>query len=340
VANPVETSTEFNPDTVDNIGQVRDWAKGLKKDVDSYKPAHQFVSESFGSLDNAKFAADFYGSFAGSEFDPDAFYKVLEQLSPQRSKQFIEKFAATQAGELTNKEIEKLFGGKVTQEEIRLFKQFRENGYGLGDGDDIPDALKLDADGNPRSDEEIAFYRNLQKQIKASAAEKAEASTREQEESQAAEAARVAQQVDEFATARLRVLDSEFKTLGLADSETDTADIRAEKSFLREFIINGVTGAFIKDPDGAKDYNSAVEHIKRNEGLLARRYEARIEDQLLKIMRDDKVGRLLKSIATPPAPHEEIPAIPTTGASNTDTINANSGESVYARLVKEGKIQP
>lgn len=337
-ATTADNSAEFNPDTADNVSQVRDWGKGWKKSADSYKPSHDFVTTSFGNLENAKLAADFYGNFAGQEFDPDAFHKVLEQLSPQRSQQFLEKFAATQAQDLTKKEIEKLFGGKVSPEEVRLFKQFRENGYGLGEGDDIPEALKLNSDGTPKSDEEITFLRNLQKQITESNRTKAEEQNKEVADREAAEAARVATAIQEFADGRLKILDSEFKALGLADADNDTADIRTEKSFLRQFVINGVTGAFVNDPEGSKDYNSAVEHIKRNESLLARRYETRIEDQLLKIMRSDAVGKLLKSIATPATPPDEKPDISTTGSSNTEQ-GKETGD-LYSKLVAAGKIQP
>lgn len=333
------TASEFNPDTADNLTAIRDWGKGLKKDLDSVKPAHEFVTSSFGNLENAKLAAEFYGSFAGEQFDPDSFSKFLEQLSPQRSRQLFDKYATGQLAELTQKEVEKIFGGKPSADEIRLFKEFKDNGYGLGKGDDIPEALKFNADGTPKPDEEIAFLRNLQKQVTQSNQTKAAEQAEQEAKEEAARKAAISEAIGSFANDRLKILDSEFKTLGLSDDVSDTADQRAEKQFLRQFLINGISSMYLADESGANDYNAAVKHISNGEGLLARRYEAKIEEGLLKIMRNDYVGRLLKSIATPDPEGDERPEIPNSGGPAADTSNTQ-GDDLFSRLVREGKIKP
>jgi hypothetical protein len=336
---------ELNLETADNLTQIRDYAKGLKKDVTTYKASHEFVSSSFGDVENAKIAHSVYQGFAGEEFKPEEFYKVLEQLSPSRARQLVEAHAAKQAQELSQKEVEKLFGGKVSPEEVKLFKQFKESGYGLGEGEDLPDALKFNADGTPKTDEEIAFFKSLQQQVKDTKStlktqEQLEAETKEQKKQEA-----IQERITTFSNDRLKVLDSEFATLGLAPLPADTAEVRQEKEFARQFLVNGISGMFLADQGGANDYNAAMAHIRNEESLLARRYEPNIEAKLLEIFRSKTVSKMLENLTNPDSQPEVRPEISNTGASTTDNATKPTGKpetanELYARLVREGKIKP
>lgn len=334
-------TNEFDVDKVDNLSQIRTYAKGLKADIDKYKPASEFISSKFGSEANAQLAADFYGGFAGDEFDPDKFLEVIGQLSPSRAKQLTEKLSKAEASQLANAEVESLFGGKVSKEEIALYKKWKESGYNLGEGEDIPEALKVDAEGNPKSPEEIQFLRDLQRQIKETNQRDRDKETSEAQQVEFDRQTKVNDEINSFSTDRLNVLDSELDAHGLKYTETDSADERAEKDFIKAFIMDGIAGAFMKNVEASKDYNSAVKHIQDGEALLARRYEPRIEAKLLEIARSKGVGRLLKSLVSAAPDPEVTPEINTTGSSTQDSKPTGriSADDIAKDLVSRGLLK-
>ena len=118
-----ETPQEFDIEKADNVTQIREYAKGLKTDLDTYKTTHKFVEDSFGDIENAKLAQDVYSKFTSAEFNPDEFVKAIEGLSPTRAKALVEKLAEQQSGTLVQKRLGEMFGGEVNQDEIKLFKQ-------------------------------------------------------------------------------------------------------------------------------------------------------------------------------------------------------------------------
>jgi hypothetical protein len=333
----------FDYEKSDNVAKIREYAKGLKGDLDTYKATHTAVEEKFGDVRNLDVAQSVYSGFAGTEFDPDNFAKTLEQLSPARAKQLFEKVAAAKTPELVQAEVEKVFGGKVTPEEIRLFKQFKDSGFGLGEGTDIPEALKLNPDGTPKSDEEIAFLRELQRTV-----QETKNTLTENKTSEEAEAKRVAEEtvqanIGKFSNDRVKILDKEFEGLGLDPSATDTTDARQEKEIIRQVLINGVSGLFLADVEASKDYNAAIEHIANGEMLLARGYESRIEKKLVEIMRSKPIQRLVSSLTIPEEEKEVRPEISNSGASTGDTpaqTGRVSADDIFASLVKEGKVKP
>lgn len=335
------TDVVVDIDKSDDVAQLRGYAKGLDKDLKTYKPIYEKVTSLFGDDRSLELAHSVFSGFAGEKFDPDNFYKTLEQLSPQRSKQLFEKFAQSQASELAQKEVEKILGGKASPEEVKLFKQWKENGYGLGDGEDIPEALKFNADGTPKSDEEITFLRNLHNQIRESRTEKlTEKQLQEQKEAEEREA-KVVEDINTFSNERLSILQPELEPLGLKELPADTAEQRQEKQFLTQFIMDGVAAAFMKSKY-ANEYSSALQHIRDGEYLLARPYEARIEKGLIEIMRSKSLGRLLASLTTPVQEPEVRPEISSSGASPADDKTPQgrvTGDDIFKSLVAEGKIK-
>lgn len=344
VTDVTEPSTEVDIDKSDNVQQLRDYAKGLKTDLGKYKTTHEFVQTKFGDVKNAELASDIYASFAGDEFDPDKFLSVVTQLSPSRAKALTDKLTSTQTEALAKVQVEKMFGGKVTDSDVKLFKEWKETGYGLGDGEDIPEALKFNSDGTPKSDEEIEFLRNLQKQVKETQQFNQNKELTEKEALELETQENLKNQVNAFSSDRLKVLDSEFKVLGLADADGDTAEVRTEKDMLRDFLRDGIAGAFMKNPESSRDYVSAIEHIQKGEPLLARRYEASIETKLLGIMRSKPMERMLKFLTESQTPRleEERPEISTSGASTeggNKTEKPLTGDEMYDKLVREGKLK-
>lgn len=329
-------------DKTDNLSQLREYAKGLKTDLERYKPASELIESKFGSAGTAEVAANLYSGFAGDEFDPDKFLETINQLSPSRAKQLTDKLSAAQSEQLAQAQIEKLFGSKPTPEEISLFKKFKESGYGLGEGDDIPEALKFNADGTPKSDEEIQFLRDLQRNVKETKSAEAEKAKREADEAETARQTKIQEGINSFSTERLKVLDKEFSVLGLDYAEQDTAQDRADKDFIKSFIRNGIAGAFMEDPEGAAEYQKAIGHISAGEPLFATRSEPKIEAKLLEIFRSNAVGRMLKSLATNPAPPADIPEINEAGTATgkTETKGRVTGDDIFTDLVNRGLVKP
>lgn len=339
---PVEGSqSEFDFEKSDNLSQIREYAKGLKADLQKYKPSSEFIESSFGDLENAKLASSIYTGFAGDEFDPEKFLDVISQLSPSRANQLKESLTKKEAAQLAQAEIEKMFGGKVSKEDVEFFKKFKESGYGLGIEDDIPEALKFDAEGNPKSEEEIEFLRNLQKQVKESQHYRNQEAETKLTQQQQEQQAKIQEAVGQFSSDRINVLNNEFDALGLNPAPTDTADQRLEKEAIKSFVIDGVSGLFLKDAAGAKDYNAALQHIQNGEYLLARRYETRIDAKLLEIFRSKPVTRLLQSLTKVESDDkEERPEISNSGASQDTTPSGKTptANDIFDSLVKAGKI--
>jgi len=340
----VTPNQEFDIDKADNVASIRTYAKGLKDDLGKFKPSHEFISSKFGDIKNAEIAHSLYTAFASEEFDPENVEKVLSQLSPQRTQKLFETKASTKAEEIAQNKIKEIFGGKApTKDEITRYNEWVKSGYGLGDGDDIPDALKFDAQGNPKSDEEIQFLRDLQKSVKEqNAFKQQEEQQRIQAETEAQERA-VQARVNEFTNARLNVLHKELDILGLKPLETDTSADKENKALLRDFILNGVSGIYLSNPEMAKDFHSAMGHLHDNEMLLARKYEANIEDALLKILRGDALKSFFDALAKPDTVHEGRQEISNAGASSTPTEGkpkaGETADELFARLVREGKIK-
>jgi hypothetical protein len=336
---------EFDIDKADNVASIRTYAKGLKTDLESYKPSHEFIKSKFGDTKNAEVAYSLYQTFADENFDPDNFEKVLSQLSPARTQKLFETKASTKAEELAQTKVKELFGGKApTADELKRYNDWVKSGYGLGEGDDIPDALKFDSQGNPKSDEEIQFLRDLQKSSKErNSFEKQQADLQRQKEEEDRETARQTR-VNEFTNARLDVLHKELDILGLKELPTDTQVDKENKTLLRNFILNGVSGIYLNSPAAAKDFQTAMGHLNENEVLLARKYEANIEDALLKIVRGDALKTFFNALAKPDVVHDGRPEISNTGASsNSDDGGGRkpneSADEMFARLVREGKIK-
>jgi len=345
VPTSISTSEEADVDTVDNVQQLREYAKGLKKDLSVYKPTHEFIKNSFGDLEVAKQAHALFDGYTREQFDSDEFIKFIKELSPARADELVEKLATERASELTKKEVEKIFGGKPpTPEELKFFQEWKESGYGLAKDEDIPEELKYNEDGTPKSEKEIEFLRNLQKQVQEIKQKDEQKQQEEIRQREFAKQQQVQEAISSFSNDRIKILDAEFEAYNLGFSETDTPQQRSVKQQIRDFIIDGVSGAFLKSEEGYKDYNSAIAHIQKGEPLLARRYEARIEGKLLDIMRSDWVGKLLTSLIQDKQPDEPRPDLSNAGGSREreDTTPARkiTGDDIYASLVQKGLVKP
>lgn len=345
VDNDSANPQDFDFEKSDNVSQIRTYAKGLKGDLDTYKPSHEFITSKFGDVKNAEVAHSLYQTFASEEFDPENFSKILSQLSPQRTDKLFETKASALAEGIAQKKIKELFGSDVKPDEVARYKQWVESGYGLGEGDDIPDALKFDAAGNPKSDEEIQFLRDLQKATKQRNADDAAKKAQEEADLEEKRVFERNTRVSEFSNARLNVLNKELDILGLKDLPTDTAAEKESKATLRNFFLNGVSGIYLSNPEMAKDFHSAMGHLEDNEVLLARKYEASIEKNLLDILRSDALKSVFNALANPDKIHDDRPEISNSESSSTpkdggDKPKNESVDEFYARLVSEGKIKP
>lgn len=336
------TTAEFDVDRSDNIGQLREHVKGLKSDLDTYKSTHNFVQENFGDLENAKLAQQLYSGIVSEEFNPEEFYNILRDVSPNRAQSLIDAFAQEQAANFAYDKVTEFFGGEVTPEEVALFKQWRDSGYMITNEEDIPEAFKFDAYGNPLSEEQVNTFReqfkmlnNLKSQIENQVTS---AQQREIEEQQSRAEAEQNERIASFELNSLKVLENDLQAVGLNMMETDSPEVRQQKEFVREFIIGGVGRMFLQNPQLAKDYSTALDHIRNGEERLARRYEPRIQKGLLDIVRSEPISRLLSSLA-PQAPKQARPEISNSGVSAPTGQPAGSREERIRQLVSSGALK-
>ena len=338
-----ETPSEFNVETADNLSQIRDYAKGLKTDLESYKPSATFLQESFGDIENAKLAHQIYSGYTSEEFDPDKFVKTIQEISPSRAEALVSQLAKTQSEKAVQERIQTLFGGEPNEKEIELFKQWKASGYMMGsDEDELPDVFKYDKDGNPRGDEEIEalarefkMIRDTQKTLKEQTSQK------ETEQRKAQELERQTQiqaQVQEYDESRLKILESDFSKFGLGFADSDTKEQREDKEAIREFVIGGISKLFWKNQDLVKDYETALRHIERGEAVLARRYEPRIEKGLLDIARSPRITKMLEALV-PNDPNQPRPEISNSGQANSQQVTGTTREERIKNLIAQGLIK-
>ena len=342
VPSEAPSNTELDVDRVDNISQLREHVKGLKSDLETYKSSHSFLEESFGDLENAKLAHQMYSNILAEDFEPDNFVKFIESLSPSRAKALAEKISSQGALEVAQSKIQELFGGEVTPEEVALFKQWKDSGYMITEENDLPDAFKYDAYGNPLSEEQVQAFKEqfdmlnkLRSQVETQVNSVQEQKQRELEQ-QYYESIQNA--VNEFEMSNIKVLESDLAKVGLSFSENDTPQARQEKEALREFFIGGIGRLFLSRPDLQKDYQSAIAHIQNGEQLLARRYEPRIQKGLLEILRSGPISKLMQSL-TPNKPTYARPEISNSGVSAPTPQTSGSREDRIRQLVASGALK-
>lgn len=335
-----ETQESPNIEQVDNVQQVREWGKNWEKSAKGYEPAHKFITERFGDLSQAEVAHRLYSNLFNDDFNPENFIKTVSEISPKRSELLVENFAKDKAQSLVPKALEELFGSTPSKEEIAMFQEWRQNGM-FGKGEDLPDFLLIDQDGNPRTDEEIEWFRNLKKQseqaLKLTEQQRVERENalRTQQE-QAIEAS-----VEEFTTGSLAVLEPDFEAYGLAFAPNDTTEVKAQKQIQRDFIIGGIKELFLKDKKGLQAYTSAIEHIQNGEKLLARRYEPQIKQSLLSALRGKPLEALLNGLksSAPPAGRTEIPNSESPTPKLQTTGDKFDRESRIQELFKQGLLK-
>lgn len=302
----VETPVEVDIEKATDVSQVRDWGKGWQTSAQEYEPAHKFLSENYGgSLEQAELGHSVFNALFSEKFDPQSFLKVVEQISPNRSKQLIENFATEEAKKLIPSQLKELFGSEVSKEDAALFKSWKESGM-FGKADDLPEFLKFDKDGNPRSEEELKFFRDMQSQVKSVTQSKDQEKAEKERLAYIEKEQKVEQDIQSFADGRLNTLRKEFDTFpALKFDASDTEDIRLEKTILRKFVEDGLAGVFMAG-EGKKNYDSAIAFIENGEPMLARKYESLIEADLIKLFRSNTLEKLLSSIKGVVSPDPDL----------------------------------
>lgn len=338
----IQSTPEFDVERTDNISQIREHVKGLKADLDTYKSTHNFVTESFGDLENAKLAQQLYNGFVADEFEPDYFLEAISELSPTRAQKLTEALASKYAPQVAEERLVEYFGGDVTPEEVELFRQWRNSGYMITEEEDIPDAFKFDSFGNPLSEEQVEQFRNQFKMLNELRSrvenQVSQAELKQQEELQQQYRERLEGQINDFDQANLKVLEADFEKFGLGLSESDTPDQRNQKEMVREFLIGGIGKLFLANSELSKNYQTALAHIENGEARLARRYEPKIQKGLLDIVRSEPISKLLSSFV-PAAPKQARPEISNSGVSAPPVAQGGSREERIQNLVASGALR-
>lgn len=327
-----------------SIENLRNEYKSLKKDLETYKSSHKFITDNFGDTETASQAKQLFDSFSGSDFDENTFLSYIKELSPQRTDKLVETLATERAKNIADAKVKELFGGSYSPEELKLFKEFKESGYGLAASDDVPDEFRFNEDGSPKSEKEIEFLRNLYGRVKSIESERETERQELQRIREQEKASAIQREVDNFANSRLAILEKEYDNLGLNYIEGDSAETKSKKEAIKAFITHGVIGSFLADPTANSNYEAALNHIRNKEPLLAKRYEARIESQLLDIVRSDHILNFLKTVTTHNENPESRPEISTSGnygvKDTTTTTGRVTANDIAETLIRSGKVRP
>jgi hypothetical protein len=285
---------------IDGAAKAREWGEKWRKSAEAWKPMADFVNENFsGDLEAAKMAVDFFNLVSGEEFKPDAFLSQLKNLSPSRVDALQKFMADSVKGTAKEAALKELFGEKVTPEEVESFRKFQQAGGNLalfGDPNDadIPEGLKFDKDGNKKSDEEINYLKGLKKDLVRQATEIQSIRQQQQQEAMLKEQNELGQQVEKYVESRTAIIGQLADEFGLKPVPGEKPEITQKKESLRSILYYAAMGLFGENENAVADYQNAIKHLSNREGLLASKYNRRIEGHLLNSA--SKVAELLGDV--------------------------------------------
>lgn len=235
----------------------------------------EFVVRNLGfeSIEDARIASALYKQFVGDSFNPNEFMNELARYSPARVTQLVQTVVEAIVPTVRDQITKSLFGDSVSREEIEAFRRFKEAGGLLGvlgnDDGDIPEALKYNADGTPKSEEEVEFLRSLKAQAREAQklvdARRAEEEARKQQEQQAYFAKVESEYTGQFA----RVVDQTLAHL-LGPNARTLGGLR--------YAIMGMFGEF---PENARLFNEGLAAAMRGDAIGATRAAKEVQKRLL-----------------------------------------------------------
>jgi len=120
--------------------------------------------------EDAELAAKILSNFAGDKFEAEQFLDELSGISPKRRKAIEASIEAKVTERAKKSAVKELFGREVSKEEIDTFTKFLEAGGSLAllgnlKDDDIPEEVKIDADGNELPEKTLEFLRSMKKEL-------------------------------------------------------------------------------------------------------------------------------------------------------------------------------
>lgn len=367
--NPEEKETEDalkSPEGEDvkatRIADVKAWGREWQKTAEERQAAHTFVTDRFqGNMEEAEVAAntfDLIFSKSVEEFDPKEVLSNLAEVSRPRAEKLMTFLVENPAVQKQAEErvLSNLFGKDATSESLKedlegykLFKEVGGLSALIGENDELPAQLQYDANGDPRSEEEINIFKNVLTELKSIKTER-----QTEAETKAAEAAKekerqMTEAVSNYTEERFSSVNNAIKNLGLEiDEKKDTDAEKKEKTTVSRMIKFYATGMATESEEFLKVYKEATDAIKNGDQFTANRKKT-ILNKMVSDFTTDAVDMVIAK--TDRKIQEETKEIEDSKETRKEVALGGGNEGVtrqrpknetveesIARLVREGKL--
>jgi len=280
-----EEQTETKPEgdgkkKREGAAEARAWGEKWKQSHDALEaklkeaePVLKLIDDEFGGEANLKFAGEIYKAISDEEnFDAEDAWEFLSDNVPGVAEKLVQHIAKNIVDRADKTAIKRTFGRDLSAQEISTITDFLAAGKPATSeefskffkGDDIPESLKFDIDGNEIPTATIDYMRRQQQLLNQTKEQlqklegRMDSADTQQQESVAAEA--VAAYIGE----NFGAISDKITELGLDKAlENETADVKE----FREEVASAVEGLALwligKDKNFQAMYNKALSSVAK-----------------------------------------------------------------------------
>jgi len=263
---------------VDGAAEARKWGEQWKsshdeiaKKFDDAKPILEAVETKFGGVKNLELAAEVYGAIADPQnFDPESAVEFLSENFPDVSASLTKYIGQELIQRATDTALARTFGRNLNDGDIKAVKDFLAAGKPTSSKqmesffktDDIPDELKVDAEGNELPAHIVDYMRRQNealRDVKAqtdSLKQSIDGAKTEQQQQHAAEA------VENYVTENLSPITRKIEALGLHQPvEGETPDVKEFREGCMELLDTYTLALANKDKNFRALYTKALQAV-------------------------------------------------------------------------------
>lgn len=343
------------------IAEVKDWGKGWQETANSYKPAQDFITERFqGNFEEAEIAANIFESVLGTDletFDPSKVLNELSELSKPRAEKLIHFFATNPSVQEMARQgvIETVFGKNLSPEELaediegyKLFKQAGGLSALLDQDGELPVNLQYDAEGNPRTEDELNIFKSFLTEVKGIKTDRQKDAEAKAEQARVAQESELNTRIQNYTEERFDGVKNVVKQVGLEILPTDSPEIQATKQRDANMINYYVVGRASDDKAFNGAYKSAVDAIQAGDAITANRKKVELNSLITKYTSEIVDDYIAKNNIKIDAKSNQInkaretkKEVSLSGGEVTAVSQRPANEKVedaITRLVREGKI--
>lgn len=270
---------------VDGAAQVRQWgekwektAKEHEAKLKEFEPVLKMVDEKFGGTENLNLAAEIYGAITAEEFDPEDAIEFLSENVPEVATSLVNHIAKSVISRATETALERTFGRKLSDEEISEVTNYLASGKKTGinfdsffkNGEDLPDELLVDADGNRLPDATVDYLRRQNSLLRQSEERLRNVESRITTADEQARNSAAANAIEEYVTNQFSIIDKTIQDLGLHQGyEGETEELKGKREKYAGMLEGVAMWLASKDEGFQSMYQEALKNVAKDAAARA-----------------------------------------------------------------------